>query len=154
MSKPTAKALRFARLVASGESQAQALRIAYNRTGKPRTIALDACRLAARPEIKAEIERLRGRSEVKILLTLNDRLAILAEIAQDTRAKKNERTRAIDVYSRISGDQAPSRVDLSSPPGQPLQVQEVAPAGLRASPADKIKSLLKRREEFKAAGAQ
>ena len=64
---------------------------------------------------------------MKTLLTLNERLNILAQIAQG-KTKPNEKTRAIDVYSKIAGDglgenvNVKAAVEISGPDGGPVPV--------------------------------
>ena len=65
--------------------------------------------------IKYRIREIQGRLEVKALLSLNDRLAILArdtQILGTTPAMIIARTRAIEVYSRLSGDQPGERQEV------------------------------------------
>lgn len=120
---------RFVELVISGSTNGEAYRRAYK---KPKILNEDAkehgYRVANRPAVKSELDRLRGLSDRKKLLTLNDRLEILADIAQDTAALRNDRTRAIDVYSKIAGDNAPQRIDVSvaGKDGSPIQIATTA----------------------------
>lgn len=122
--------LRYCDLVASGYSQAQAWKIAYKH---PKASNEDASehgwRVSQSPGIRERIEELRKQSGVKVLLTLNDRLAILAEIAQNKSSKPTDKARAIEVYSRISGDQAPDRHEHTGPNGQPIPVSATALVG-------------------------
>lgn len=117
----TARQLRFAQIIASGETNAHAYRTVYKPNANDKTAAQCGCRMAKHPSVVAEIARMRGKSEAKKLLTLNDRLGILANIAQARTASKTERIRAIEVYSKISGDQAPERHEVSGPGGTPIQ---------------------------------
>lgn len=119
----TIRQLEFAAVIATGAAQAEAYRKVYERPDLTnQTAAERSSRLAADPRVRAEVARIRAKSERKKLLTLNDRLAILAEIAQDAKTKAHDKTRAIDVYSRISGDQAPERHEHSGPAGGPLPI--------------------------------
>lgn len=128
----TAKEERFCQLLVGGTVSAQAWRQAYH---KPNSTAHNAAvwgsRLTRRPEVAARIADLRGRQEKKVLLTLNDRLGILANIAQSKTVRPADKTRAIDVYSKLAGDHAPERVELSGPNGAPMQTETVAPLSIR-----------------------
>lgn len=114
--------IEFARLVASGSANAVAYRAVYNPKLANQTAAERGCRLAKHPAVAAEMARLREKSERKKLLTLNDRLEILADISRDPKARPHEKARAIEVYSKISGDQAPDRHEISGPNGAPIPV--------------------------------
>ncbi len=121
--KLTSKALRFCDLVASGHSQAGAFRIAYKH---PKMSAEDAAergwRVTQQAGVKERIEDLRSQSKAKTLLTLNDRLEILADIAQSKTSRPADKSRAIEVYSKISGDEAPQRHEHTGPDGAPIPV--------------------------------
>lgn len=121
---------RFAQLVAAGKNHAEAYREASDR----RDIgAEDAAKrgwnLASRLVVVERIEELRAQSQRKSILSLNDRLAILAHDAQmpgKSPGHINARSRAIEVYSKISGDSAPGptqKIELSTAPGSALQVE-------------------------------
>lgn len=126
----TARAKEFASLVATGTSNAEAWRRVFNHpNAKNQRAAERGSRLATDPRVVEEIARLRAKSEGKKLLSLNDRLAILAEIGQakgKTPAMYNAKTRALDVYSKLAGDQAPQRIELSGPGGAPIESNVVA----------------------------
>ncbi len=83
-----------------------------------------AYRMSRRPAVLTALRSLAKRSDVKTLLTLNDRLDILAKIATGKikKVRPTDRTRAIDVYSRIAGDSAPDKVEISGKDGAPIPV--------------------------------
>ena len=117
------RAARFAELRVAGHTQAAAYRIAYNHP----KMALDEAaeqgwRVENRRGVKERIADLRGKSRAKTLLTLNERLEVLAAIAQDPLAKQADKIRAIEAYSRIGGDQAPERHEISGVDGAPIAV--------------------------------
>lgn len=115
----------FAKLVVEGMSNAQAYRAIYNPAAHDRRAAEQGCKIAAMPLVKAEIARLRSLSTAKTLLTVNDQLGILAGIAQQparTASEQNARVRAVEVYAKIAGTQAPERHEHSGPDGQPIPV--------------------------------
>lgn len=123
----TSRMEAFALLVASGESQSMAYRKAYHHaTLLPQDAAVRASRLAGDKRIKARIEQLRGKSVTKALLTLNDRLNILSEIAQDKSAARSDRTRAIDVYNKMAPDGTPLRQEITGKDGAPIAVSATA----------------------------
>lgn len=153
---PTARQLAFASLIVQGKSQSDAYRAIYAPNATDRTAAENGSKMGRKPTVKAEIERLKARSERKTILSLNDRLGILARDAQTTGERPadiNARARVIEVYSKISGDQAPERVEHSGKDGAPIQ-QEVAVSGvvqvLRLSVRDKMRLLREARERDKA----
>ena len=121
---PTARQIQFAQLVAAGLSQAGAYRRVFHPIAKPRRAAERGCRMAALPSVAAEIARIRERSERKTLLTLNDRLEILANVAQKPESKDCDKIRAIDVYLGWAGDLAPDRQEISGPGGGSIPIKD------------------------------
>ena len=123
----TPRQSRFVELVVSGASNADAYRCAYRKpVGRlsNRDAANGAYRVAKAPAVKAHLAEIRSRSQRAELLTINERLSLLAAIARDRRSKPIDRIRAIDVYTRIAGDGASGRVETSGPVGA-LAVSEL-----------------------------
>lgn len=121
----SARQREFAGLVATGMSHVDA----YKRVYKPSKnrqhtfYATQSYRISQRPGVKEYITLLQGKSEGKKLLTLNDRLGILARDAQlpgNGPAMVNARARVIEVYNKTSGDAAPDRsiVEVKNPAGE------------------------------------
>jgi hypothetical protein len=148
------KQAKFVRLIAAGETKSDAYRQTYNpdgaRTLTPRQVSKKADQIASSQSVTAALLELRGELRLKALLSLNDRLNILAGIAQQPSTKKGDRIRAIEVYSRISGDQAPERHELTGKDGQPLQ-SEVTTRQLTTR--EKLDRLAKLRDQAKVADA-
>lgn len=137
---------RFAQLVASGASQVAAYRAAYrNKTASNQRQAEMAHVIAHRPMVNNRIRELMAKSEAKTLLTLNERLGILATGARlpaMTASQLSAQARVIEVYSKISGDQAPERQEhtLRGDANAPLQV-----AHRPATKAEKVAALIAQR---------
>lgn len=119
--------------------------MATYRTKRKKTAAEKASRLMRNPNVVAEIRRLQTKVEVKVLLTLNDRLGILAKIATGRSTRPNEKTRAVEVYSKISGDQAPDRHELAGVGGAPIQMVIEQPISERFTVKEKLARLVARR---------
>lgn len=128
--KLSGKERRFAQEVAKGASDADAYRRAYQpKTDNVQKVGSMAHNVAVRPRVQREIARLYAKVDKKALLTLDDRLTILADIAQTpgrTAGLLNAKARAIAVYSDISGDRAPTRGELTGPGGAPLVISAAA----------------------------
>lgn len=146
---------RFAELVAGGRSQADAYREAY---GRPNVSARDAAergsRCAADPRVKEFLASVRAASAAGALLTINERLKLLADNARipgRSAAARNAQARAIEVYNKTAGDQAPERQEhlIKGDPAAPL----TNVPGVNYTKADKIAALLKRRKDREAAAA-
>ncbi len=108
-SKPTtARQDVFARLIVSGKTQSEAWKEAYGHPkAKEKTAMESGCRIAAMPAVAARIQELRAMSGHKAVLSLNDRLAIMAEGAQTKTATWGERARCVEVYNKTAGDYRP-----------------------------------------------
>ena len=134
----TARQRQFAQLVATGVSQAEA----YRRSIRPGARRRPSPRLAATgppasPGSEREIERFRSRSEAKKLLSYNDRLEILAKIAQNPDAKHTDQVSAVMGYSKLAGDQPPDEwvLTVKNPEGAAFAVSVVpSPRSRRSRP--------------------
>jgi hypothetical protein len=113
--KLSPKHLRFLECVAAGFSQADAYRRAFRpkRLLTPKEAATRASRIALNPLIQQRLHELQGKSDRETLLSFNRRLAILAGIAQSFLSKPVDRIRAIEVYSKLAGDQPAEREELT-----------------------------------------
>ena len=120
----TARQHQFAQLVATGVSQAEAYRRVFNPGLKAAVAAARGYRTSCLPWVSREIERFRAKSEAKKLLSYNDRLEILAKIAQNPDAKHTDQVSAVMGYSKLAGDQPPdeSVVTVKNPEGAAFAV--------------------------------
>ena len=140
---------RFCQIVASGSSFVDAYKIAYKK-GRllPNTARVGAKRVHSSEAVKWRIREIQGRSRAKALLTLNDRLEILAGIAQNPTSANADRIRAIDVYNKTAGDHAPERQEVT------VKGDASAPQYLVTRPATKDEKVAalraKRQKEEKA----
>jgi hypothetical protein len=139
----TGREILFAQCVARGDSNADAYRKSFlPKTEVVESIARMAHVVSVRARVIREIARLRRRSEAKTILSMNDRLAILATDAQRKGASPahiNARARVIEVYSKISGDQAPERHEITGAAGGP--VETVSTVVRRLSAGDRIEEM-------------
>ena len=94
--KLTPKQERFAQEVASGKSQADAYRAAFdvNVGTKPETIQQSACRLMADPKVSARVAELREPVVQKAQITLESHLADL-QMLRDKAMESNQLSAAI-----------------------------------------------------------
>jgi hypothetical protein len=122
----TEKEAQFARLIVAGKTQQDAYIEAYQpKTENISSLNHLAHRVMNREHVRRMVDKLRSRSEVRTILSLNDRLEILARDAQlpgKTAAMAQARARSIKVYSDISGDRAPEKRELTGKDGQPIAV--------------------------------
>ena len=113
--KLSPKHLKFIECVSAGFSQADA----YRRAFKPKPtlgaweVGIRASRIAANPLVQQKLLELQGRSDRETLLSFNQRLAILAGIAKSKVTKQGDRVRAVEVYSKLAGDEPVSREELT-----------------------------------------
>jgi hypothetical protein len=115
---------KFVEHVVSGDSQADAYRKAYGKRHYTALAAAQAAhKVANRPAVKQRLQQLMQRSEGSMLLSLNQRLSILAKNAKAkcrTAADRNACARTIEVYNKTAGDGAPERqeVIVKNEPGE------------------------------------
>lgn len=110
----TPKQEKFSQAVASGKSQADAYRSAFDcKRSKPETIQANASRLMANSTISARVDELKARLAEKALWTREDSVRILAEIAADEEASNKDKTGAIKVLNDMHGFNAPTKIEHS-----------------------------------------
>lgn len=98
----THKEETFARLVAKGETYADAYRKAYSSSSP--NARIPACRIANKAHVAARIAELRAPDETRKFLSRARKREILWQIAEDTRATRLERQRSIMIDNRMTGD--------------------------------------------------
>ena len=113
----TPKQERFAQEVASGKSQTEAYRIAYNvkPTTKPETVQVSACKLMAEPNVTQRVQELRELATERLVWTIQDSLDVLASIAKglDADAKPSDKVNAVKAINAMYGIDAPSKVNMT-----------------------------------------
>lgn len=110
----TPKQEKFAQEVASGKSQADAYRAAFNcANSKPQTVIENASRLMADSNVSARVDQLKEQLSEKALWTREDSVRILAEIAKDEEASRKDKTGAIKVLNEMHGFNAPKKIEHS-----------------------------------------
>lgn len=68
--KLTPKQRKFAELLSQGLGRSEAYRRAYDWQGNDRALSVEATRLAARPSITLEVERLQGPAKIACQITI------------------------------------------------------------------------------------
>lgn len=110
----TPKQEKFAQVVASGKSQADAYRAAFECSrSKPDTIIQSASRLMADRKISARVEQLKAELSEKALWTREDSVLILSDIARDAKAARKDKTAAVRVLNDMHGFNAPQKIEHS-----------------------------------------
>jgi len=113
----TPKQERFAQEVASGKSQAEAYRTAFNvkPTTKPETSQANACRLMADSNVSTRVAELRAAIAERVTWTMADSLDVLATIAKglDEDAKPSDKVNAVKAINAMIGLDAPSKLDIT-----------------------------------------
>lgn len=109
----TAKQRAFANLVVSGKEQGVAYREAYDcPLSSPTTVNKEASRTAALSHVAAYIAELISKEEKSRFLSRERKRELLAEFAENKRAKPSERVKAIEVDNVMTGDNAPQQVNV------------------------------------------
>lgn len=147
----TPRAEKFVQLIIAGTKQYEAYRKAYK---KPKLLPHDAaeraCQILARfPRVKARLAELRGQSAYKAILSLNDRLAICAKHAQTGSNKPEVQLKAVDLYTKLAGDSAPDKLELSGPEGGAITVDTTVQ---RLPIRQRIAAMIAARKQRDAAG--
>jgi hypothetical protein len=113
----TPKQERFAQEVASGKTQADAYRAAFDvkPTTKPETTYKRACELMADRNISGRVAELREAAAERIVWTMADSLDVLSTIAKglDSDAKPSDKVNAVKAINAMIGLDAPSKLSVT-----------------------------------------
>lgn len=102
----------FCQAVANGKTFLESFRIAYDAKGYSKGAAqTQAYRLSCRDHIAARIRELREKIEERMVLSRSRKRHILYEIAEKRSNQPHERIKAIEVDNRMTGDEAPVKVE-------------------------------------------
>lgn len=127
----TPKQERFAQEVASGKSQTEAYRIAFNvrPTTKPESVQVSACKLMAEPKVTQRVQELRELATERLVWTIQDSLDVLASIAKglDADAKPSDKVNAVKAINAMYGIDAPSKVNLNGDVKTDISIRFVKP---------------------------
>lgn len=145
----------LARLIAGGESHANAYRRAYGKHNlRPQMAANGVYKvLAANPAILARVDELKAKAEATVILSLNDRLGLLSRAARlpvTTASERSALARVVKTYNETAGDHAPDRqeVTVKGDENAPLHVVHRT-----ATKAEKI-AQMRRMRDARSAAAQ
>ena len=113
----TPKQERFAHEVASGKTQADAYRAAFDvkPDTKPATIQANAHKLMLNTEISTRVAELRAAVAERVVWTLADSLDVLSTIAKglDADAKPSDKVNAVKAINAMIGLDAPSKLSVT-----------------------------------------
>lgn len=113
----TPKQERFAHEVASGKTQADAYRAAFNvrATTKPATIQCNAHKLMTNTDISTRVAELRAAVAERVTWTMADSLDVLSTIAKglDEDAKPSDKVNAVKAINAMIGLDAPSKLSVT-----------------------------------------
>jgi hypothetical protein len=113
----TPKQELFAQEVASGKTQADAYRSAFNvkPTTKPETTYKRACELMADGNISGRVAELRAAAAERVVWTMADSLDVLSTIAKglDADAKPSDKVNAVKAINTMIGLDAPSKLNIT-----------------------------------------
>jgi isopenicillin N synthase-like dioxygenase len=113
----TPKQERFAHEVASGKTQADAYRAAFDvkPDTKPATIQANAHKLMLNTEISTRVAELRAAVAERVVWTLADSLDVLSTIAKglDADAKPSDKVNAVKAINTMIGLDAPSKLSIT-----------------------------------------
>lgn len=121
----------LAQLIAKGNTAPEAYRKAYGKKGQSaQTVGKAVTRCLGRaPEIMERVRQLQAQAAEIVLLTINERLSLLARAAKGevrTASDRSALARVVEVYNKTAGDGAPERneVTLKGDPAAPLLTVE------------------------------
>ena len=110
----TAKQEAFAQAVASGMTQADAYRSAYDAENMgDDSIYVEGSTLMADPKVRLRVSELKEAIAIAALWTRLDSVQALAEIAKGGESRANEKVSAIKELNLMHGFNAPTKIDVS-----------------------------------------
>ena len=97
---------RYAQNLLQGMSQRDAYRDAFPsaQKWKDTTVDVKASTLAAQPESQDRLQELKDAAATKAILTGQERMIILSNIATDVEMHPKQRMQAIDILNKMDGD--------------------------------------------------
>ena len=109
----TAKQEAFAQAIASGKTQADAYRHAYDASNmKDSSIHVNASKLLSDAKVAQRVKELKAQVSEKALWTREMSVLALADIAQGAEARANEKVAAIKELNAMHGFNEPVKVQL------------------------------------------
>ena len=115
----TAKQEAFAQAIASGKTQADAYRLAYNADKqKDATLWSNASRLMADSKVLARVDELRGKLEKKELWTRE--MSVKALIGAYKEGNPTAKIAAVKELNAMHGFNAPTRLDVTTRTLEPI----------------------------------
>jgi hypothetical protein len=110
----TGKQEAFAQAVASGMTQADAYRSAYEcENSSDEAIWSNAHTLAKHTEVALRVAELKEATAIAAIWTRLDSVRTLADIAGDGEARANEKVSAVKELNAMHGFNAPAKVDMN-----------------------------------------
>jgi phage terminase small subunit len=113
----TPKQERFAQEVASGKSQAEAYRTAFNvkPTSKPESAQVNASKLMADAKVAQRVAEIRKAATDQLVWSIQDSLEVLSAIARglDDGAKASDKVNAVKALNSMYGLDAPSKLNVN-----------------------------------------
>jgi len=113
----TPKQERFAQEVASGKTQADAYRAAFDvkPTTKPETCQANASKLMSNTDVSTRVAELRAAVAERVMWTMADSLDVLSTIAKglDSDAKPSDKVNAVKAINAMIGLDAPSKLSVT-----------------------------------------
>ena len=111
----TAKQESFAQVVASGATQADAYRLAYDVGVETLNDTVWECasRVANDRKVTARVTQLKDEIAAQSLWTCLDSVIVLKTIAHDAETKANDKTGAVKVLNEMHGYNAPVKIEHS-----------------------------------------
>jgi phage terminase small subunit len=127
----TPKQEAFCQAVVSGMTQSDAYRSAYDVSPETKAegIHVDACKLAANPNVALRINELRDILAMANMWSRQDSVNVLKEIVQDGESRAGEKTSAVKELNAMYGFNAPvkAQVDANVAGGLSITVNLVKP---------------------------
>lgn len=109
----TSKQEAFAQAIASGKTQADAYRHAYDASNmKDSSIHVNASKLLSDAKVAQRVKELKVQVSEKALWTREKSVLALADIAQGAEARANEKVAAIKELNAMHGFNEPVKVQL------------------------------------------
>lgn len=108
----TPKERVFADAILDGKGPSEAYRIAYDTKASGKVVSVNGAKVQKRPHVSKYIAEERLRARNRRFLTREKKRGILAEIAEKKTAKNSDKIKAIEVDNRMTGDDAPQKVEV------------------------------------------
>lgn len=110
-------------LVAGGENQSDAYRVAFKSKAKAQSVHVNASKIMAEAKVQLRLKEVKDELAEKMLWSRADSLRKLVSVANGAEAKDSDVINAVKAINAMQGYDAPKKTELTGSGGEPVQIK-------------------------------